>query len=52
MINKMMIEGPRVSMAVVRSTVWPAARKRVGDTAVESLFLSQSYERFVLTIAH
>jgi len=47
-----MIEEPRVSMAVVRLTVSPAAGKRVGDTAVESLFLSQSYERFVLTIAH
>jgi len=47
-----MIDESRVSMAVVRSTVWPAAGKRVGDTAVESLFLSQSYECFVLTIAH
>lgn len=25
---------------------------RIGGTAVESLFLSQSYESFVLTIAH
>jgi len=39
-------------MAVFRSTVWPAVGKHIGDTAVESLFLSQSYERFVLTIAH
>ncbi|KAL4096732.1 hypothetical protein QTP88_021626 [Uroleucon formosanum] len=38
-INKVMIEGPRVSIAVVRSTVWPAAGKRVGDTAVESQWM-------------
>jgi hypothetical protein len=35
-----------------RCTVRPAVGKQVGGTEMESLFLSQSYKRFVLTIAH
>jgi len=41
-----------VAVAATTKTVWPVIGKRIGYTAVESLFLSQSYERFILTIAH